>query len=298
MNFNHNQSSYPNQLIKNNIHEKKILVISGGGIKGLAALGSLKCLIDNGIIYKPEIYAGTSVGACTCFLLNIGYDPKDIYDVFEGINYIELIKYVEPENLLFDPCFGLSTPEKILQMIYIFMKKKNINKNITFSQLFELTNSKLIITGTCLNNMTSFYFSKDSYPNMKVLKALRISISIPFIFRPYTFENKLWVDGSVMNNFPIDLFNDKLNDVIGIYLDDNYENIDEINEFQDYFFRIFKCAYRGLDYNKVQLFKKYIIHIITNGQHSTNWEIKKKDKKILYNLGWNSALEYIQKISK
>jgi predicted acylesterase/phospholipase RssA len=295
MDFNTNQQLQLNQKIKKNINKKKILVISGGGIKGLSALGALKCLFDYDIIDKPEIYAGTSIGACGCFLLNIGYDPKDIYDVYEEINYVELIKYIEPDNLLLDPCFGLSTPERVLQMIYTFMKKKKINKNITFSQLFELTKSKLIITGTCLNNMTTYYFSKDTYPNMQVLKAIRISISIPFIFRPYTFEKKIWVDGSVMNNFPIDLFNDRLDEVIGIYLDDNYENMDEINEFQDYFFRIFKCAYRGLDYNKVQLFKKYIIHVITEGHHSTNWEIKKEDKKMLYDLGWNSALEYIQK---
>ena len=31
---------------------KNILVLSGGGIKGLATLGSLKCLMDNEIIVK------------------------------------------------------------------------------------------------------------------------------------------------------------------------------------------------------------------------------------------------------
>ena len=273
---------------------KNILVISGGGLKGLAALGALLYLTENEIIVLPEIYAGSSVGSVICFLMNIGYSSKDIYEILLEIDFIQLIKYIEPENLLIDPCFGLSSPEPILQVIYSFMKKKNIKKNITFKELFDITKSKLIITGTCINDVTINYFSVDTYPNMPILKAIRISISIPFIFRPYLFEDKLWVDGGCMDNFPIDLFADKLEDVVGIYLDDYYESIQDISEVQDYFFRIFKCVFRGLNCNKIKLYEKYFIHVICTGNNSTNWEISTEEKKILYNLGYESAKKYIE----
>lgn len=272
---------------------KKIVVISGGGLKGLSALGSLSCLYDNKIITIPEILAGTSVGSVICFLINIGYHPKDIYNILLQIDFTKLIKYVEPENLLIEPCFGLSSPEPILQIIYTFMKKKNIKKNITFKELYELTKSKLIITGTCINDVTINYFSIDSSPDMPILKAIRISIGIPFIFRPYLYDGKLWVDGGCMDNFPIDLFVDKLDDVIGIYLDDYYELIDNIDEVQDYFYRIFKCVFRGLNCNKIKLYQKYFIHIVCDGNHSTNWEITEQDKQNLYNLGYSVAKKYI-----
>lgn len=272
---------------------KNILIISGGGIKGLSALGALKYLEDHEIICFPEIFAGTSVGAVICFFINIGYSPKDVYDILEQIDFTKLVKYIEPENLLIDPCFGLSSPEPILQVIYSCMKIKNIKKNITFKELFEQSQSKLIITGTCLNDASIKYFSVDTYPNMPILKALRITISIPFIFRPYLFEEKLWVDGGCMNNFPIELFNEKLDDVIGIYLDDEYEVLNDIGEVQDYFFRVFKCVLRGLNINKLEMYKKYFIHIITCGNHSTNWEILIQDKKMLYDLGWDQATKYI-----
>ena len=103
---------------------KNILVISGGGLKGFAALGSLKCLVDNEIIVFPEIFAGTSAGAAICLLINIGYSPKDIYDLLEKIDYSDIIKYLDPENILFDPCIGFSSPEPLLEIIYGFMKKK------------------------------------------------------------------------------------------------------------------------------------------------------------------------------
>ena len=284
--------------------EKTILIVSGGGIKGLAGLGAISYLIDNKIISFPKIFAGSSVGAIICFLINIGYHPKDIYDILEQIDFTKLIKYVEPEDLLVEPCFGLSTPEPILQSIYSFMKKKNIKKNITFKELFEQTNSKLIITGTCINNVELVYFSYDTYPNMPILKALRISISIPFIFRPYMFEGKLWVDGSCMNNFPIELFDpDDLDKVIGVYLDDKYDGLDEIEEIQDYFHRIFKCVFRGLNYNKILKYKKYLIDIITtnvkksesvNGSTGTNWDLSIDDKKILFDTGYFYAREYVE----
>lgn len=275
---------------------KNILVISGGGIKGLAGLGALKCLIDNEIIVFPEIFAGSSVGSVICFLLNIGYSPEDIYDLLEQLDFTKLIKYVEPENLLSEPCFGISSPEPILEVIYGFMKKKNISKNITFRELFELTQSELIITGTCVNDVELKYFSINTNPDMQVLKAIRISISIPFIFRPYLFEGKLWVDGGCMDNFPIELFVDKLDDVVGIYIDDLYEPVNEFNEIQDYFFRIFKCVIRGLNFTKIDMFKKYFVHLVSPGNGSTNWDITLEEKKLLFDGGYEQAQKYIDSI--
>ena len=104
--------------------KKNILIISGGGLKGLSGLGALTYLINNDIIANPEIFAGTSVGAVICFLINIGYNSSDIYDILLQIDFTKLIKYVEPENLFSEPCFGISSAEPILEVIYNFMKKK------------------------------------------------------------------------------------------------------------------------------------------------------------------------------
>jgi len=273
---------------------KNILVISGGGVKGFAALGALANLIDNDIISFPEIFAGTSVGAIICFLINIGYGPRDMYSLLEEIDFTKIIKYIEPEKMFSDCYFGISYPKLIIQIIYSFMKKKNINKNITFKELFDITQSKLIITGTCINDVSIKYFSIDTCPNMSILKALRITISIPILFKPYLFEGKIWIDGGCMNNFPINLFNDKLDDVIGIYLDDNFDFLNEITEIQDYFYRIFNCVCKGIDYNKIELYKKYFVHIITHGNNGTNWNIIQQEKKDLFNVGYECAKKYIE----
>lgn len=267
---------------------KKILVISGGGLKGFSALGAVKYLCDENIIDRPENYAGSSAGAFICFLLNIGYTPIEIHNTLMEIDFSTIVQYAEFDD---GPEFGISEITNIMQVIHNFMKNKNINKKITFKQLFELTHSKLFIVGSCLNDSCATYFSVDSSPNMPIIKALQISSSIPFLFKPCKWKKKLWVDGGCINNYPIELFNDKLDDVIGIYLDDNYEYI-EITDIQDYFYSVFKCLYRGLNYEKLNLFKKYTIHTINNPNHSTNWNIDKIEKQNMFDIGFNSAKSF------
>lgn len=272
---------------------KNILVISGGALKGLSALGALKYLIESEIIIYPDIFCGTSVGSIICFLICIGYGPTDIYNILEQIDFTSLINYIDPEHIIFDPCLGISTLEPMIHIICSFMKKKNIPKNITFKELFEKTQSKLIITGTCINDSTITYFSIDTYPNMEIIKAIQISISIPFMFKPFKFDNKLWIDGGCINNFPIDLFCDKLDDVIGIYLDDCYDYQDEINEIQEYFYRVIKCFNRGFNFDKLKLYKKYYIHIIIDSKYTIHWEMTTDEKKMLFDHGYDSAKNFI-----
>lgn len=275
---------------------KNILVISGGGIKGFAALGAIKSLMEQEIIVYPEIFCGTSVGSILCFLLCIGYGPIDIFNVISNINLTKLINYVDPDNLFFDPCFGFSTSDSFITVISGFMKSKNINKNITFKDLFQKTNSKLIITGTCVNTQSIKYFSVDETPDMEVLIAIQISISIPFVFKPVIYDNCIWVDGACMNNFPIDLFNDKIDDVIGIYLAISPSTCHEINEVQDYFTRILKCINKGLDLIKLEFYKKHIVYIKTNAKSDIDWEITQDTKKYLFDIGYKTALEYLNNL--
>ena len=271
---------------------KNILVISGGGTKGLSALGSITALIENEIILFPEIFCGTSVGAVISFLINIGYSPKDIYNVLDTFDFSNFIEYLDPEDIIFDNEFAFCDIKFLTDLLKEFMRLKNIPRNITFKQLFEKTQSKLIITGTCVNDYNIEYFSVDNYPDMEIFKAVRISISIPFLFKPYKYDNKLWVDGGVMNNYPIEIFKDKLDDVIGINLDDSYE-YSEINDPKDYFISVLKCAYRGLDFNKIKIYEDNTINLIHETRNSS-WGLSKSYKKKLFDYGYNFTIDYIK----
>ncbi len=274
---------------------KNILIISGGGLKGLAALGCLKYLNENEIVYKPDVLCGTSVGSIICFLLNIGYSPVNIYDVLESLDFSEFFKY-DIDDLFDDVCFGLHTTDNVIMVINTFLKGKKINKNITFQELYELTKTKLIITGTCINDATIHYFSVDNCPKMEILKAIRISISMPIFCKPYKYNDKIWIDGGCINNYPIDLFKDKLNDVIGILLDDTYDFVENFDELDTYILGIFKCILRGVSVSKYESYKKNTIKIICKTNIDTNYDINVNLKKQLFNDGYNTAKLFYEKI--
>ena len=69
---------------------------------------------------------------------------------------------------------------------------------------------------------------------MKVTEAIRISISIPFLFKPVRYENKLFVDGALYDNYPILHALKKYfpSDIVGCLInirfkeEDSIENID------------------------------------------------------------------------
>lgn len=73
----------------------------------------------------------------------------------------------------------------------------------------------LYITGTDLTNRSPRLFSRETTPDMEVALAVRISMSIPLYFEaiqyqyPGTQEPQYYVDGGIMWNYPINLFDDR-----------------------------------------------------------------------------------------
>jgi len=264
---------------------KNILVISGGGLKGFCALGALTRLMELEIISNPEIFCGTSVGTIISILIIIGYSPKDIYDILYELDFSKLV-IPNIENLLDDVHIGLNTIDTIIYIIGTMMKSKKIKISTTFMQLYKKFNVKFIVTGTCVNDATLHYFSHELTPDMKVLDAIRISISIPFIFKPQIYDNKVWVDGGCMNNYPIDLFHDKLEDVIGIYMDEDYTNYEVFEDVQTYIKQIMKSILTGISLNKLEFYKNNTINIKCS-LNAVDWNITNNHKEFMYKIGYD-----------
>ena len=247
-------------------------------------------LYDKEKLKNINIYCGTSIGAVISLLLLIDYKPIDIYNVLKEINFEILFDY-DIENILDDNYFGVYSSDKIIYIIGMLIKNKSISVHITFRQLYEKINKKIIITGVCLNDISLHLFSYESNPNMEVLTAIRISMSVPIIFKPVKFENKIWIDGGCLNNFPIDLFDDCLENVIGIYLGTNeIENIETFQNVKDYFSQITKCLFKNVFKFNIKKYEKYIIYLNTD---KTDWAINKQEKIKLYNFGYNFDKNYL-----
>jgi predicted acylesterase/phospholipase RssA len=265
---------------------KNIVVLSGGGMNGFATLGALQKLIELNIIVSPDIYCGTSIGAVIALLMSIGYTPINILNLACVVDISKLI-ISKLDNILEEVCFGLNSLEPVVDLLKLFMTKKNIDPEITFAELFKITSIKLIVTGTCINDTNLYYFSVDHSPDMKVIDAVIISISLPLFFKPFFYNNKYWIDGGCINNYPIDLFEDRLDDVIGINLIVNNHN-ESFEDIQTYIGAVVKSILKGQHYYKNNIFDKYSINIECPSNTCTNWDITDDGKKELYDLGYKS----------
>lgn len=202
------------------MREIDTLTIAGGGNKMITAIGALKVLEEKDILKNIKKYAGSSAGSIIVTLLNIGYTPDEIENtVFsQGSRLVKDSIYKLPYHLLF--YYGLFNATKMVKYIETLFVRKGFDSNITFAQLNEKTGKTLVLTGTSLNVMDTFYFNHHTTSEMKVVDALRISISIPLYFtsveQKINDKNHVFVDGGLINNFPIYYF--KIVDDTGKYI--------------------------------------------------------------------------------
>jgi NTE family protein len=167
------------------------IVLSGGGIRGIAHLGVLKALSGAGMTFQK--IAGTSAGSIVGALFAQGHDPHDVLEIFLKTR---LIKYLRPS--LGTP--GLLTLESTKKLFLEYIPHNS----------FEKLKTPLIITATDFTVGRLEYFSKG-----ELIPAILASSTIPGIFKPISINSHLYVDGGVMNNFPVEPLLDDCDFIIG-----------------------------------------------------------------------------------
>ncbi|RRN76134.1 patatin, partial [Pseudoxanthomonas sp. SGD-10] len=161
---------------------KKVgLVLSGGGIRGIAHLGILKAFKDKNIpLYH---ITGTSAGAIAGALYANQVDPYEALQIFQNTKLLKLLKLAvgKPGLLNLESAYGLF-------------------KQYIPHDSFEALSIKLTITATNFNNGKLQYFNGGD----QLIKKILASSCIPGVFNPIYIDHNLYVDGGVLNNFPVE----------------------------------------------------------------------------------------------
>jgi NTE family protein len=204
----------------------KNLVFEGGGVRGISYAGAIGELERLGLLKDIEKVGGTSVGAITALTLSLGYTAKEIESIIGDTNPG---KFNDGNFLLFGgpsrlrKHYGWYKGNKFLRWTEKLIEKKTGNGDITFMEHHMKNYRDLYVTGTSLNNQKVIVFSYETYPNMKVKDAIRISMSTPFFFQAVFIDSvgqvlpkrkakvdyDIMVDGGFITNFPIHLFDTK-----------------------------------------------------------------------------------------
>jgi NTE family protein len=276
----------------------KNLVLEGSGMNGLSYIGVVKVLEDRKIINQIENFAGSSSGAIVAAFLSIGYTSQELLYHSRNIKWKNLVKKC------FFPCFqfwknyGLFKYTNIETTIQEFFQRKIGKKDITFKEHFLLTGKKLIITSVNINRKYCEYFSKDTTPDLSVIQALKMSTAFPFIFDAVKYNNMLYVDGGVMNNFAIEYFGHRNPETLGINLIDSHKNsADNVDNILKFGINIVHSIYNSQKQSDKDYEINNVIFIDIENTNVVNSIIMmSQDIDILYNAGIKCATKYFDNI--
>lgn len=245
--------------------QKTALVLSGGGTRGIAHIGVLKAFDELGI--KIDAISGVSAGAIAGVFYADGMKPDDIFDLFKDKDLFDLSALDIPSNGFFN--------------------LKNLKTNI-LSELKAKKIEDLQIDFTCaavdLNNIKVVYFNSGEINDRVVA-----SSSIPVLFKPQIIDGITYVDGGLLDNFPVSPVLNKAETIIAVntnYLvyKDNFEKKTDIIQ------RVFHTSV-----NKSVIENKKKVDILIEPKELTKYNILDNSYvDEIFEIGYNSALEVLK----
>ena len=199
------------------------LVLSGGGAKGAAHIGVLKYIEEQGI--PIDYIAGTSMGSIVGGMYALGYSSSEILDIISSVDWDRLISNnVDRRKISFS-----EKSKKSRRVLTIPFSMKSSKEDFR-SRSFRNSLPNGIVSGDNLinlfNSLTVGYSDSTSFKDFPIpfaciatnlmngeadvldkgvfTKSLRASMAIPVLFDPIKIGRKLYVDGGLVSNFPVE----------------------------------------------------------------------------------------------
>lgn len=167
------------------------LVLSGGGVRGMAHIGALKALAEHRV--HPQWISGTSVGALVGALYAEG---KAIGEMLEFFQETPLFRY----NFFSLNKAGLLDTDRYYEIFESFWPHN----------AFESLKKQLFVVATDLLQGREVVFHEG-----ELIRPLLASAALPPIFSPVAIGGQLYSDGGIMNNFPVEPLLDRATYLIG-----------------------------------------------------------------------------------
>ncbi|MFB3075996.1 MAG: patatin-like phospholipase family protein [Candidatus Methylomirabilales bacterium] len=300
-------------------------VFEGGGVKGIGLVGAIAVTEEMG--YEFVNLAGTSAGAIVAALVAAGYRASELQDIMKSLDYSEF----KDEGLLdkipfLGKVLSLGFEKGIYEGAYLenWVREKLAAKGKrTFRDLiigeykdnpryrYKLQVIASDVSRGCLlvlpQDIKDYGMAPDDF---EIAQAVRMSMSIPYFFEPVTLKGHetgevcYIVDGGVLSNFPIRLFDDGSPDppwpTFGYLLAEDpdvtgttvsHKIIGPLTLFAALFSTMMEAHDRM--YIKNGAFARTIM-IPTLGVKTTEFDLSPERADELYRSGVNAAREFFQ----
>jgi len=193
------------------------LVLSGGGARGVAHIGVLKVLEE--LRVPIDFIAGTSMGSLVGGLYASGISPGEMEKRIEAMDWEDILRDTPPRE-------AIPWRQKRDDRIGLFGLELGFRDGEILLPMGTTSGYKLefLLTGFVGLRQARAPRSFDAIPipfravamdledgRMRVfdrgvlVKAMRASMSIPAVFAPVEIDGRLYVDGGMVRNLPVDV---------------------------------------------------------------------------------------------
>jgi NTE family protein len=214
-------------------------VFEGGGVRGIAFLGALRCCDDLGFRWRK--LAGTSAGAITAAMVAANFEIDDLERIAGGMDYMEFLTQ-KTSWLIWNgnPADNLRSPVRLVLNLLLARRLGQYNSDPfrdwlakhlqqrglkTFANLrnnpigldlkvvvSDITSGEMLVLPDDLELEAVEGIGRPklleqlqltSRDEFDVAEAVRLSMSIPLFFEPGKLGDRKIVDGGILSNFPL-----------------------------------------------------------------------------------------------
>jgi NTE family protein len=215
------------------------LALSGGGARGVAHIGVIEVLEKNGI--RVERIAGTSMGSIVGGLYAAGYSPQVLATFLEKNDWSDILSsnpkrrsaYISQKEAVRWPLAEVRFDGLRAQIPTRWSSGQRVISTLSWLTLcptflcggdFDLLPIPFRSVATDLNTGNAEVFKSGS-----LARAIQASTTIPLLFNPVEWDNKLLVDGGLINNLPVNVLKDMGSDfVIACAIEESMHSPDEL----------------------------------------------------------------------
>src|SRR5256885_4974348 len=184
---------------------KIALVLGGGGLKGFAHIGVFRALKELGIV--PTVVSGTSIGALIGAAYARGMPVAEMADRARALQRRDLFRLNR---------MGMLLERQHSPAIYLEEPLRNVVKAVATEKRFDQLKRTLLVNTVDIRRGSQVVWGLPGLRHVSVADAVYASCALPGFYPPGLIDNRLCVDGGVIDNLPVSMASRGIDAVIAV----------------------------------------------------------------------------------
>ncbi len=171
-----------------------VLVLGGGGMKGLAHVGVLRALAERGL--RPSCIVGSSVGALIGAAWSAGRDLAALRKTAVALRRKDLFVVAHA-----DMAFKRMRSPALFRREPFHTLITRLLEDVTFAEL----DPPVVINSVDVNSGMQVFWGLDGLDDLPVADAVLASCALPGYLPPHEIRGRYYVDGATVENLPVSI---------------------------------------------------------------------------------------------